>query len=268
LVTRAREAATPPALVDKLIDACGSSVLVGGQALALWVQFYGVAVPSSVSSISNDVDFLSPSGDAAGSVRRFASVLQGETWYPNERALTALAGRAYKRIAGEDFLNVDILRSVVGLRAQAVAQRAVAFSPRGTSFRVMHPLHVLQSRLVNLHKLPDKQNDKGVMQLRLAADVAREYLREFASRQPRGDVASGRSPLQSLVSEVERMARGDAGRKVARRHGVHVADAIDPALIPAGPFWTRRWPTLRTLMSPAYASRFSPPAAAAKLTRP
>jgi hypothetical protein len=103
---------------------------------------------------------------------------------------------------------------------------------RRAAFRVMHPLHVLRSRLLNLHKLPEKQNERGLMQLRLAIDVGREYLRGFAEQQPAAEMASGRNPLQALVSEVERLARADAGRKLAQRYDTRVADAIDPSPIP------------------------------------
>ena len=122
----------------------------------------------------------------------------------------------------------------------------------------MHPLDVLQSRLSNLYQLAEKQNPKGVMQLAMAIDMAREFLRHEASRLTPARIGR-RGPLQGYVSAIERMATDDAGRKVASRFGLHVADAIDPQLIPAGAFWTKRWPALRKLMSADYAVRFEAP---------
>jgi len=255
------EAVTPPETVGKLLGAAGDDlVLVGGQALAVWVNWYDLALSKTrVPAISNDVDFLSPSAVDRESVRRFARVLRGQVIYPNEKALTALVGQAYLEISDEEYLNVDVIFKVVGLEGDAVRKRAVRIEPQGQpAFRVMHPLDVLYSRLINLHKLQDKQNDKGRMQLALAIDVGRAFLRREASGLDPAATAQGRSPLQGFVSAVERMAVEDAGRKVAQRHGLHVADAIDPLLIPPGPFWAKRWPKLKTLMSPDYARRISP----------
>ncbi|MBV8037018.1 hypothetical protein [Roseateles sp.] len=123
----------------------------------------------------------------------------------------------------------------------------------------MHPLHVLRSRLVNLHKLPEKQNDKGELQLVLAIGVVREFLKRTAAIEPAERVATGRSPIQRYVNDIVMMARGDAGKKVAKRAGIYVADAIDPSLIPAGPFWEKAWPRIKPLMSSEWSGKYSAP---------
>lgn len=97
------------------------------------------------------------------------------------------------------------------------------------------------------------------MQLHLAIDVAREFLRAEAAKHDIEETRSGRSPLQAFFKEVVKLARDDAGTKVAKRHGIHVADALDPSLIPAGPFWDRQWPQIAKLMWPAYRALFAPP---------
>ncbi len=257
------EAVTPPETIAKLLGAAGSElVLVGGQALAFWLAEYDLVLrDGSLPAITNDVDFLTLSAADKAAVHRLAGVIHGQTLFPNHRALTALVGQAYLVLSADEHLNVDVIFKVIGLRGEDVHKRAVSVAPgpRRPGFRVMHPIDVLLSRLMNLYKLPDKQNDKGRMQLALAIDVGRAFLRSEAAHIEPAAQAVGRSPLQGYVSAIERMATDDAGLKVAKRHGLHVADAIDPMLIPAGAFWTKRWPTLRKLMSPAYAETITPP---------
>ena len=254
-------AETPLPLVKRLLGAADETeVLVGGQALSVWIVKYGLQLPLDLPVITRDTDFLTQSAAATASVEKFARAIDGKASFPRRLALTALVGQVELAVSDETYINVDVIFKVIGLDPAKVLARAVRVDlSGGTTFLVMHPLDLLKSRLANLHELRDKQNDKGVAQLRLGIDVARAYLQEQAARYPAAETGAGRSPIQTLVSEIEKLAIDDAGRKVAKRWGVHVADAIDPSLIPAGVFWSRKWPGLKALMSTEYESGFTAP---------
>lgn len=137
------------------------------------------------------------------------------------RRLTSLVGQVELDLSAEEFVNVDVIFKVIGLDAKKVLQRAMHIEFGQHGFLVMHPLDLLCSRTANLHEVPDKKNEKGALQLGLAISVAREFLRETAAGIAPADTAAGRSPLQPLVSEIERLALSDAGRKVAARWQQH-----------------------------------------------
>lgn len=115
----------------------------------------------------------------------------------------------------------------------------------------MHPLHVLASRLHNLYKLPSKQNALGAAQLRALISVMRPFAREIASA---SFAAPAADTLLLYAREIEHLARLDAARKVAKRHSIYIADAIEVEVIDNDSFRSKKVPRLVSRMSPQRAA--------------
>ena len=199
-------------------------MLVGGQALAYWMNRYGVEMTMDLPAVTRDVDFLVADAGDHGPVLRMARVLRGTATFPPEHALTAIVGQAIRQVSESEYLNVDLLSKVYGLDEDAVRNAAMEALSGAFAFRVMHPIDVLASRLHNLYGLDNKQNELGALQLKSAISVVRAAHREVAASDTD---TSGRPKLLGWAKSLEKMAKNDAGRKVANRYGIHVADAIE-----------------------------------------
>lgn len=125
--------------------------------------------------------------------------------------------------------NIDVLHmlfTVSGLRKSREFTRAVwresveiEWKP-GHRIRVMHPLHVLESRVQNVVGLLESKGPHVVTQAIWAVDVAREAIRRVLRNPDEGD------RLGTMLRRVHNLARSRAGRQVLRQHGIEVLDAI------------------------------------------
>lgn len=249
----------PREMVLRVLESAGPDlVLVGGQALAYWMEYYGIDLDDvRVNPVTRDVDFYTRNAANTAPVHRFANAIGGTAEILGRRSITALVGTAVADLEGRK-VNVDVIHAVVGISKEAVEQNSVQVTlVSGKVIRVMHPLDVLASRNANLHKLADKQNPEGAMQLQLAVLVVRGYLKQqidaiLANRDL--SAVERQRELLNLISDVTAVAKKNAARGNASRFGVHVADAIPADVIPPGPFWEMQWPHLRRLMSEGYAT--------------
>jgi hypothetical protein len=255
------EAFMPPAMVRRVFESASPElVLVGGQALAFWAGYYDVPEPDDLGpAISRDVDFFSSSPVNSAPLRAFARAIGGRAIVQPIEALTALIGSAVAPAADGGVYNVDLIHQVFGLDKTEIEKHAVEvpLADSAARIRVLHPVHVLQSRNANLHKLASKQDEIGRKQFALSISVARAYLEERADAiealHGLGEQQRQRAVL-SAMHRVMEYASEDAARKNAQRHGLHIADAIPAWRIQSPSFWTGQWPHLRERMSPAYAA--------------
>lgn len=242
MTDRRREIAIKGPLLERILSLAGQDmILIGGQALAFWASYH--EVPAPIAAITKDADFLGNRVD----VERLAQGIGGKAIFPHERALTLLAGQIQRDLPGGDYVNIDVLFKVYGdVSAEALRKRAVKVEIDGASFNVMHPIDVLQGRLENVHGLADKRDEHGLAQLTLAIAMARKFLLGEAS----GEASKRRPITLKHIERIEQMATSDAGRKVARRFGLRVADAIEPAAVKnLRAFTSTRLPQLLMLMS-------------------
>lgn len=179
------EAPLSPEEVQKVLTICSPrGLLVGGQALAFWADHLQVERPANlVSGVTADADFI---GDSA-LAKDLAKRLGWQIWIPTLDDSTPQTGKVTHRTKNGQVKQVDFLSGVAGLTTKDLVRRAIEMEiPDIGHLRVIHPIDVLDSRIQNLHLLPEKRTDAGIAQAQLAVGVARAFIRqEVATRDER-----------------------------------------------------------------------------------
>jgi hypothetical protein len=242
-----REIAISAQLLRKIVQAAGDgALLVGGQALALWAEHYGLNPATSriKGAVTLDADFLGDRKLVEDIAGGFASA---QRKYAPSVGLTSLVGSVEIGLSVDEFVNVDVIHHVYGLDAQAVRKNAYALRYQGVDVLLMHPLDVLHSRVENLAGLKDKQDpaENSVPQTHLAVCVARRYIEDIAS------VPASAPAALRAVEKVASIAKSSAGKRVSRAHAVRFIEAIPEAAIQNENFRTIRWPRLRDELAEA-----------------
>jgi hypothetical protein len=202
-----------------LLRASRDAVLVGGQAVAFWVAYFKLEIPSGPQTfISREADFLGIAAD----VERFSNAIGGRAVYPDKRDLGARIGAVLVATQSGDEIGVDVLRSVVGLNADAVRTRAIPIADpadRDFAFKVMHPIDCMVGRFEHLRILAEKQNEVGVWQARLSILICRAYIGALIVG------ADEREAIKSATKILE-VAGTAPGLQAFHKYGLELLDAI------------------------------------------
>jgi len=223
--------------LKRILSICAPrGLLVGGQALAFWADHLQVKRPADlVSGVTADADFI---GDA-GLAISLGKSLGWETWIPTLDDATPQTAKVSHRLRNGGVKQVDFLSGVAGLTTKDLVRRAVVMElPEMGQVRVIHPVDVLDSRIQNLHLLPEKRTRTGIAQAKLAVDVVRAFISQQVSTR------NERTGLK-LLERVAEIAAESAAVRVFLLYG------IDPlAAIPLEEFRTttalhkERWPQI------------------------
>lgn len=234
---RQTEAPLTPKEVRKILSICSPrGLLVGGQALAFWADHLQVERPLDLASgVTADADFIGDSVLAVDLAKR----LGWQIWIPALDDSTHRTGKVTQRTRSGQVKQVDFLSGVIGLTTKDLVRRAIEMQiPDIGHLRVIHPIDVLDSRIQNLHSLPEKRTDAGIAQGRLAVDVARAFIRsEVASRDERAGL--------KLLERVADIASDMAAVRVFLLYGVDPLKAVPVEDFRTSPALHKvRWPQI------------------------
>lgn len=221
------EAPLDAATLERLLSSMGPEmVLAGGQALAFWMDRFGVDAAGAI--VSNDGDLIGSLAQA----RALAQALHARLKEPAPTALTALVAQLRLPAPNGKERNIDVLHQLFtteGLRKSGVfTRRARADSvlvggDDGQRFRVMDPFDVLEARVHNAVGLAGSKGPHVITQARWAIEVARAALEAVAARDAQDD------RLGARLQRLHHLAHSAVGRRLLAEHGLDVLDAVEPA---------------------------------------
>ncbi len=206
-------------------------ILVGGQSLTTWVEYYKIQLPAFDGPyLTADADFLGTKAEA----EVIARYLNGRVQVPGMD--DHVPNSAVIEFTGKDLLKlqIDMLTGVLGVPEADVKRLATPVQLNDwKTIHVLHPLLVLKSRCENLMQLAAKRTGNGLTQAKVACAVVTRYLEQCLA-----DPGRQRESLKAARKIVE-LALSEAGIYVWKEWGIDVMGTIDPARMP-GQF-SRSW---------------------------
>ena len=190
------------------------AILVGGQALNVLAVHYGL--DAIATAVSDDIDFF---GDAA-LAREAGMAWGGRTRQAGMDDHTPNSALVLVEIHGQTH-QIDFMAQILGVQADELEAWAATVDVDGKKFRVMHPLHVLQSQVENVYGVLDRRRmgPRAISRTGLAVRVAECVMRDYLES---GDA---RAALKA-AARVAEIAATKAGLRAWHTDGLDLLTAI------------------------------------------
>ena len=216
------------------------AVLVGGQSLTFWVDYFNIPVPETDTPyLTQDADVLATKQDA----RIVATKLGGTLNIPGPNDHTPNTAIVTYETPDGRKLFVDFMGRLIGLTNEEIRETAVEFDhPTYGLIRILHPTLVLKSRIANLYHLKSKRDTNGIEQARLAVLTAKAFFENYVSLG-----MAGENPDRYLIDRVQwlkKLALSDAGIFVFIHWNIDVIEAAPIHLIKSPEFHSKNWPQI------------------------
>jgi hypothetical protein len=215
------------------------AVVIGGQAVNLWAERFQTDSPpwnELRPYTSFDLGVLGSRTD----VLTCGEALGGEVFFPLPSENTVSSGKIITRVGGADF-EIDFVHSPNGLSSAETRELARDLTFESIPLKVLHPLHCVESKTVNLATMPQEAGERqDLKHLRLSIAVLHEYL---------NGLTLGGSSDQLLLRWARRLrvdSNHELGLQATIRYGIRFQEAIPVELWrnregPLGDFVKQEW---------------------------
>jgi hypothetical protein len=213
-----------------------STVLIGGQAVAFWIQYFNI--PAELPALTDDIDYLGTKAEARRASARLKvphelKIATIDDHTPNS-AVLAVDMEGYP----EPVL-IDYLASIIGVDSKAIEKSAVVVEFEGEPLRVLHPLQLLQAKIWNLYRLEQKRTPEGVEQARLAIEIVAAFIEQSQMSQ---------RELLNAIEAIGKFSPTVPARFAAENYKLDCLKAIPASVLKEGvlpeDFHKKRWPQI------------------------
>jgi len=212
-----------------------NTVLVGGQAVAFWIKYFGIS--PRLPALTVDIDYLGTRREAqianTGLQFRHRFKLAAPEDLPNT-ALLLVEIEGY-----EEPILIDYLSGVIGVDSKEIGRSAVTVDVDGQALRVIHPIQLMKSKICNLYQLQQKRTAEGIEQARLSIEIVAAFV---------NTVKLSQREMLKAIEQIGKFAATAPARYAREHYNLDCLKAI-PAEIVAGDalpaaFREKRWPQI------------------------